>query len=150
MTSCVVGCIVSRRRPSDNVLVSRSTCVSKDKAIGRFDTLYDVNNRYIGVASARENKTQSEVLQDKYKLSDCSKCNRSGKNMHMTLYLSRNRNTRNRGNPLLKKEKLESALTAHGMELDYGPTVVTRLEVSHRAISLSAPFRHIYDLSIDL
>ena len=68
--------------------------------------------------------------------------------MHMTLYSSKNRNPRHNPGAMLTRQTLEDALASHGVELDYGPTVVTKIEVTRRAISLSAPFRHLSDLSI--
>ena len=70
--------------------------------------------------------------------------------MHMTLYYSKNRNPRHNPGALLTRQTLKDALTSHGVELDYGPTVVTKIEVTRRAISISAPFRHLSDFAYDI
>ncbi|KAI7846917.1 hypothetical protein BDC45DRAFT_562639 [Circinella umbellata] len=147
-TSCLINTIKEAGEELKEAL-------QEDHFIGRFDKLYDINDRFIGVASSRENRDSigviRKVLQDKLQAAKLfQSVYEVGEKMHMTLYLARNKNAQYRGRTLLIKQKLKDALTAQGIELDYGPTVVTGIDVTRRAISLSAPFRHVTDFSIDL
>ena len=65
--------------------------------------------------------------------------------MHMTLYSSKKGGRCLREMSLLTREKLEDELTARGLQLDYGPMVVTKIEVSRRAISLASSLRYLCD-----
>ena len=66
--------------------------------------------------------------------------------MHMTLYSLKDGGRRDaRGASCLTREKLEDELAAQGIELDYGPMVVRRVEVSRRAISLASSLRYLCD-----
>ncbi|KAG2222970.1 hypothetical protein INT45_012948 [Circinella minor] len=129
--------------------------LKEDHFIGRFNQVYDITNTYLGVSSGRK-KTDAigvirRVIQDKLKAAGLfANVSDVGKNMHMTLYASKNRSARCKHGALLTREALQDALTSQGVEFDYGPTVVTKIEVTRRAISLSAPFRHLSDFAYDI
>ncbi|KAG2219342.1 hypothetical protein INT45_006875 [Circinella minor] len=127
--------------------------LKEDHFIGRFDTLCKVNTGFVSITSGRKEIDSfsiiRKVIQEKLKAAGLIHRARDiGERMHMTLYLSQKQISRR--DSLLTEENLKTALIKKGINLDFGPAIATKLQITRRAVSLLAPFRQLYDFSYDL